>query len=92
MSASPTHSKHCVWETAPREITPGGGKRIHVPSQCAACAADATAYESAHDLVINSRAVVESYSYPHSIPWEDEIGHADWRDYQDDQEGIVTLA
>src|SRR6266436_1517968 len=92
MSASPTHSKHCVWETAPREITPGGGKRIHVPSHCAACAADATAYELGHDLVINSRAVVEPYSYPHSIPWEDEIGHADWRDYKDDQDGIVTLS
>src|SRR6266481_798471 len=92
MSASPTHSKHCVWETAPREITPGGGKRIHVPSHCAACAADATAYELGHDLVINSRAVVEPYSYPHSIPWEDEVGHADWRDYEDDQDGIVTLS
>jgi DNA polymerase type B, organellar and viral len=76
-------SRHCVWETAPREISPAlSGKRVHVPGRCRACADGATAAESTHDLVINSQALVDPCSYPHSIPWEDELGHADWRDYQ----------
>jgi len=90
MSRLPTQTRHCVWETAPREITPGGGKRIHVPFSCPACEAGASAYEMAHDLVINSRALMEPESYPHSIPWEEEVGHADWRDHEEDFSTIVT--
>jgi hypothetical protein len=83
-SKLPMSSRHCVWETATREILPGLiGKRVHVSDGCAACDAGLTAYDGAHDLVINSRAVVEPYSYPHTIPWEDEVGHARWRDFQD---------
>lgn len=81
-SSIPTHNRHCVWETAKREITPGGGKRIHVHSHCRACSEEYTAYDKAHDLVINSRAVLNPESFPHSIPWEDEIGHSVWQDVE----------
>ena len=91
MSKTPLHQKHCVWETAPREITPGGGKRVHARFNCRACEVDANAYESAHDMVINSRAPLNPTSFPHSVPWEEEIGHPLWRDYEDDLSAIVTL-
>lgn len=91
-SSAPTRSRHCVWETNKREIVPGfGGKRVHVHSSCDACRDGATAYERAHDLVISTRAVIEPCSYPHTIPWEDEVGHAVWRDYEESQNGDVTL-
>ena len=83
-SSIPTHNRHCVWETAKRDIGPGIGKRVHVRQSCSSCSQDASAYELAHDLVINTRAVLNPYSYPHSIPWENEIGHARWQDVQQD--------
>src|SRR5882672_1766867 len=86
MSKTPMHLKHCVWETSKREITPGGGKRVHMRTCCRACEAGATAYESAHDLVIHSRAVLNPVSFPHSIPWEDEVGHSRWQEFEGDGE------
>lgn len=89
-SAQPFHTRHCVWETAPREITPGGGKRTHFPPHCATCqSGNASAYDMAHDLVIHSAALFEPQSYPHSVPWEEEIGHAVWRDYEDQDSTTV---
>lgn len=86
MSKLGLKNRHCVWSTDEREISPAlSGKRVHVPPRCRACRDGLTAGEAAHDLVINSRALVDPVSYPHSIPWEDEIGHADWREYQDNQ-------
>lgn len=77
-------NKHCVWSTDDREISPAlTGKRIHVSACCRACRVGCSAAEEAHDLMINSRAVREPGSYPHSIPWEAEVGHARWRDFQD---------
>lgn len=84
-SARPMLERHCVWETVPREITPGGGKRIHVPFACPACRDGVSAYDRAHDLVINSRAVLQPESFPHTIPWENEIGHAVWRDWEQEE-------
>src|SRR6267378_4437045 len=76
-------AKHCVWTTDTREISVGSqGKRIHVPQFCSACKMESNAYEAAHDLIIaplNPRAGGVK-SYPHSIPWETEIGHAEYRD------------
>lgn len=78
------NNRHCVWETSAREILPASsGKRIHIPSECVSCSKGVNAYDGMHDLVINSQALSHPFSYPHTIPWEDEIGHADWRDYQD---------
>lgn len=90
-SARPMGQRHCVWETVPREITPGAkGKRVHMTNVCESCKIGATAYESAHDLVIRSRSSLEPESYPHSIPWEDELGHAKWRDYEELENEYVT--
>lgn len=84
MSRAGMGARHCVWDTAPREISPAlSGKRIHVAARCRACAAGMSAADGAHDLVIHSKALVDPASYPHSIPWEDEVGHAQWRDYEE---------
>lgn len=90
-SSQPTQMRHCVWETQPREIQTGHhGKRVHISSQCRACAEGANAYDMAHDLVIRSLSLLEPHSYPHSIPWEQEDGHADWQDYAELEKYDVT--
>jgi hypothetical protein len=87
-----TQDRHCVWETVPREISPGqSGKRVHMHRFCAACQAGLSAYDAAHDLVIHSMSVLEPGSYQHTIPWEPEHGHARWRDYAELQDDDVTL-
>lgn len=92
MSSQPLSRRHCVWETVPREISPGqAGKRIHVAKLCRACQSGHTAYDAAHDLVINSRAVLDPGSFPHTIPWEPEVGHAQWRDHAELELDDVTL-
>lgn len=82
---------HCVWETVPREIGVGrSGKRVHMWAMCDACKVGATAYDMAHDLVINSSSVNHQWSTPHSIPWEgNDDAHADWRAFQDERDGYV---
>lgn len=81
-------SRHCLWETTPRDLIPGAtGKRAHLSGECRACQAGATAYEMPHDTVIRSRAIIEPMCYPHSIPWAVEVGHAAWRDH--DESGIL---
>lgn len=76
-------AKHCVWSTDTREISVGRqGKRIHVAQFCDACRMGKTAYDAPHGLIIapiDPRAGGVR-SYPHSIPWEEEIGHAVYRD------------
>lgn len=88
-STAPTKVRHCVWETVNRDISPGkGGKRIHISTQCGACMAGKTAYESAHDMSIRSLAYLDPMSHPHDIPWEDtEDPHYAWREYQQTFEG-----
>lgn len=91
-SSIPTKARHCVWETAKREMIPGyGGKRVHIHRLCDACQAGLSAYDKAHDLVIHSLSVLTPHSYPHSIPWEREEGHAKWRDYAEQENDDVTL-
>jgi hypothetical protein len=85
-SVVPTHNRHCVWETAKRDISPGIGKRIHMKASCQACTNDVSAYEQAHDLVINSRAVLNPYSFPHAIPWEETEGTVKWRTEHDNDD------
>ncbi len=90
-SSIPMGMRHCVWETVPREIAAGtAGKRVHAWRYCGACDHKLSAYDQAHDLVIRSTSALNPMSYPHSIPWEKEEGHADWRDYQESQDGYVT--
>jgi len=89
----PMKSHHCVWETTPREITPGEvGKRGHSPKLCAACRAGANAYEMPHDLVIRSRSIGEPMSTMHSIPWEDKDNGdmAEWRQYAKAREDLLA--
>lgn len=81
-SKQSTEARHCVWSTDTREINPSGqgGKRCHIWRQCEACLGGASAYDAPHDLVINSLAMgPDPRSYPHSIPWEPEVGRAWWR-------------
>jgi hypothetical protein len=86
-------AKHCVWTTTPREISVGAqGKRVHVPRFCISCSMGVSAYERAHDLIItppNPKAGGIK-SYPHSVPWEPEIGHADYRDRMDEADLYVS--
>ncbi len=84
-SKAPTKVRHCVWETVSREISPGkGGKRVHIHTQCQACSAGLSAYESAHDMSIRSLAYGDPHSHPHDIPWEDaEDPGYQWRQYQE---------
>lgn len=84
---------HCVWETRSREINTGRmGKRIHVHRMCRACTNGATAMEQSHDLVINSRSVLDPRSYPHDIPWEQQFGRRAWKDMQiADDDGIYYV-
>jgi DNA polymerase type B, organellar and viral len=90
-SRDPIH-RHRVWETREREIRPGRtGKRIHIPTYCQACQKGKTAYETAHDLVIQTKAVIDSRSYPHDIPWENPTEIAAWRDDAELENGDVTL-
>jgi DNA polymerase type B, organellar and viral len=90
-SSQPTKLRHCMWETNKRELIPGyGGKRVHLHKLCDACQVGATAYDQAHDLVIQSLSVLNPQSYPHSIPWEEEHGHARWRDRQQEEETYET--
>jgi len=88
-SKTPVLDRHCVWSTDERSINTGQqGKRVHVHAYCHACQQGLSAMDSAHDLVINSMAILDPHSYPHSIPWEPEEGHAEWRDmaeYDDDR-------
>lgn len=93
-SRQPTHERHCVWETNKREILPGmAGKRIHVPDSCRGCADGGTAYDTAHSLVVNSRAVWEPRSMAHDIPWEraDRESTNNWRDYDESEYDEVTV-
>lgn len=84
--------RHCVWTTSPREISVGHqGKRVHVPHFCRACKMNLSAYESMHDLIItpvNTRGGGVK-SYPHSIPWEPEIGHAEYRDHMETADDYI---
>lgn len=92
-SKIPTELRHCVWSTDKREINPSGqgGKRCHIWRQCAACLDGASAYEAPHDLVINSLSMgPDPRSYPHSIPWEPEVGHAWWRSAEHEPDSIVA--
>lgn len=83
LSTKAFSSNHCVWQHNEREILPGlSGKRVHMRNACRACDMGMSAYQGAHDLVISSLAVMDPHSYPHSIPWEPEEGHAKWRDYE----------
>jgi len=88
----PMKAHHCVWETTPREISPGEvGKRVHSPKLCAACREGANAYEMPHDLVIRSRAIGDPKSTMHSIPWEDKDNGAtaEWRQYAAEREDML---
>jgi hypothetical protein len=88
----PMKVHHCVWETTPREISPGEvGKRVHSPKLCAACRAGANAYEMPHDLVIRSRSIGNPVSEMHSIPWEDRDNEdsAEWRQYAKAREDLL---
>lgn len=82
-ATAPMKVRHCVWETVPREISPGkGGKRVHIPIQCDACKAGISPAQEAHDMSIRSLAYKESRSYPHDIPWEDsEDPGYEWREF-----------
>jgi hypothetical protein len=83
-SSAPLKVTHCRWVTNDdRKIKVGArGKRIHVSSLCVACQKGATAYEYPHTLVVHPNSAKHPQSYPHSIPWEKEDGHAEWRDYE----------
>jgi hypothetical protein len=90
-SKRPTEMRHCVWSTDKREINPSGqgGKRCHLWRECKACLQGTDAYGAMHDLVINSLSMgPDPRSYPHSIPWEPEVGHAWWRTAEHDSESI----
>lgn len=90
-SNAPLKTRHCVWETRPRDIWPGEhGKRIHVGGDyCPACRDGANAYEKPHQLVIRSRSRSDEISTPHQIPWEGHDGGAvDWREHPDEGEFV----
>jgi len=90
-SRLPTNVRHCVWSTDPRDINPNGqtGKRCHVWRECAACRDGATAYDAPHELVINMLVSgFDPRSYPHSIPWEKEVGHAWWRSAEHEHDSV----
>lgn len=87
--ASSTPTKEIVgrWSKMEREIRPGkGGKRIHVPSQCAACESGLSAWDSTHDMSIRSMAYKPGFSMSreHSIPWENDMKD-EWREYGRDK-------
>lgn len=85
-------AKHCVWSTDTREISVGRqGKRIHVAQFCQACKMGHTAYEMPHDLIISplDPRAGGVKSFPHSIPWEEEIGHAVYRDRMEEEDLYV---
>ncbi|HEY6019179.1 MAG TPA: hypothetical protein VIY48_04545, partial [Candidatus Paceibacterota bacterium] len=89
----PMKAHHCVWETTPREISPGEhGKRQHAPKLCAACRAGKNAYDMPHDLVITSKAIGDPMSEMHSIPWEnkDNGDAAEWRHYAKAREDLLA--
>lgn len=89
----PMKAHHCVWETTPREISPGEvGKRGHSPKLCAGCRAGANAFEMPHDLVIRSRSIGDPHSHMHSIPWEekDNGDTAEWRQYAKQREDLLA--
>lgn len=91
-SKEPLHNRHCVWSTDKREISPGQtGKRVHVHAFCHACQQGGTAYDAPHDLMVNSMSILDPHSYPHSIPWEPEEGHALWRDYAEINDDDISL-
>jgi hypothetical protein len=85
-------AKHCVWVTDKRYVSTGHqGKRIHVAARCTACREGVDAYTKAHDLVISPQSIQDGKpnSYPHSIPWEPEIGHPWWRDREELEESYA---
>lgn len=85
-------ARHCVWVTDKRYVSTGHqGKRIHVAARCTACAEGVDAYTKAHDLVISPQSIQDGKpnSYPHSIPWEPEIGHPWWRDREAEGESYA---
>lgn len=71
--------KHCRWENAERELTPGDAdKRWHFPEKCAACNEGYSGYGALHDLVIKPPG---GESQPHLLPWIDEEDYG-WRQGQ----------
>lgn len=91
-SKVPTELRHCVWSTDPRDINPTGqgGKRCHIWRACQSCLDGRNGYDGAHDLVINSLSTgPDPRSYPHSIPWEPEVGHAWWRSAEHQPDSVV---
>lgn len=86
-----TLKRHCVWETTPREISPGnGGKRVHIWRQCKACTEGQTALDASHDMSIRSLAYRDPYSHPHDIPWEGDPRPL-WRDEQDQSQWLLSV-
>lgn len=80
--SAPLKVRHCVWQTAAREIRPGqDGKRVHIFRQCKACAEGLSAYDGMHDMCIRSLAYApgNTWSKPHDIPWDGDVA-AEWRE------------
>lgn len=92
-SSLPTKSRLGLWETVNREIRPGqGGKRIHVPSQCAACKSGLTPWEQTHDMSIRSLAYSgDTLSRQHDIPWENGDQGYTWREAEKESQGLVMV-
>lgn len=89
-SKAPLKVRHCLWETAQREIRPGqGGKRVHVYRQCDACRNGLTAWDGAHDMSIRSLAYSDPVSKPHDIPWDGDDTPA-WRERDQEMRGYVS--
>lgn len=93
----PFETRHCAWETEPKEIDCGYvGKRIHSAPLCKACELGKSAYAMPHDTIIHSKTTLmrddELMSTMHDIPWLDkEISDElfAWREFDESQQGLI---
>ena len=83
------HAYHRKWITDDRELSIGSvGKRIHKP--CSACRDGISLYDGPHTFLIASAAFRELQSYPHHIPWRDNVGSVPlWRIAEEDMKGAL---
>lgn len=56
------------WQDSTKELTIGGGKRVHLPTECAPCHAGKTLAERLHPLHSNP-AYGTTPSAKHTLPW-----------------------
>jgi hypothetical protein len=78
-----------MWVTAPRELKLGrDGKRIHRSMFCPECQQRISPADAMHTLTVTKP--VGGTSMPHSLPWVGRTDDNPFREFAEDELGVMT--